>query len=103
MGERLMDNNPNKNRSDQFRKTVKSKITRHHKGKSNRNRLLFGMGMFGLVGWTIAIYTIGGVILGTWMDSRWESGYSWTLTMIILGLFGGITNAWIWIKRELDD
>jgi ATP synthase protein I len=98
----MMDTNSKKNDPKQFKQTVKKKIIRHHKGKENPNRLMFGMGMFGLVGWTIAIYTILGVILGTWMDKNWESGYSWTLTMIILGLFAGIISAWIWIKKEID-
>ncbi len=98
-----MENKSTDDHSKQFKQTVKKKISRHNKGKKNRNQLLFGMGMFGLVGWTIAIYTIGGVIIGTWMDKRWISGYSWTLTMIILGLFAGIFNAWIWIKKELDN
>jgi ATP synthase protein I len=61
------------------------------------------MGMFGLVGWTITIYTILGVILGTWMDKQWVSGISWTLTMIFLGLIAGIISAWIWIKKEMND
>ncbi len=98
-----MDNHSQKDRSELFKSTVKKKIARHHKGKKKRNQLLFSMGMFGLVGWTVAIYTIIGVLVGTWLDKHIVSDVSWTLTMIILGLIAGIVSAWIWISRELDD
>ncbi len=84
-----------------FEQTVRKKVLRHQKGQRQPSRVLFGMGMFGLVGWTIAIYTVLGILLGSWIDRNWASGYSWTLTLLILGLISGIVNAWIWISKEL--
>ncbi len=52
------DTKPKKDPSKEFEKTVQKKVIRHQKGKRDPSRVLFGMGMFGLVGWTIAIYTI---------------------------------------------
>jgi predicted F0F1-ATPase subunit/F1F0 ATPase subunit 2 len=40
---------------------------RREKGRS----LWFGMGMFGLVGWSVAIPTLAGIALGVWVDTRW--------------------------------
>jgi len=56
--------------------------------------------MFGVVGWTVAITTIIGVALGIWIDRTWPSSYSWTLTLLFIGLIVGCLNAWYWIKKE---
>lgn len=80
---------------------VGKKADRRIKARRTRNRnVLFGMGMFGLVGWTVAIFTVLGIALGSWLDRRWPSGYSWTMTLLIIGLFAGLINAWYWIKKE---
>jgi len=60
----------------------------------------FGLGMFGLVGWSVAIPTLLGIVLGLWLDERWPSRHSWTLTLLIIGVALGCLNAWYWIKQE---
>ncbi len=60
----------------------------------------FGMGMFGLVGWSVAIPTLIGVAIGVWLDSRFPGRASWTLTFLIIGVALGCLNAWFWIKQE---
>lgn len=63
----------------------------------------FGLGMFGLVGWSIAIPTLLGVALGVWIDRRWPSQFSWTLMLMVGGVVMGCLNAWWWVQREMDD
>ena len=66
-----------------------------------RRSAWFGLGMFGLVGWAVAIPTLIGVALGLWLDRRWPAGQvSWTLTFLFIGVALGCLNAWYWIKRE---
>lgn len=60
----------------------------------------FGLGMFGLVGWSVAIPTLIGTALGIWLDLRSSSRYSWTLMLLIIGIGLGCLNAWFWISRE---
>ncbi len=60
----------------------------------------FGIGMFGMVGWTVALTTLIGVFIGIWMDRTWPGTISWTLTMFALGLVVGCMNAWYWVSRE---
>ncbi len=60
----------------------------------------FGLGMFGLVGWSVAIPTIIGIFIGAWLDRRWPGQASWTLTFLIIGAALGCLNAWYWIKQE---
>jgi ATP synthase protein I len=59
---------------------VGSKETRKIKARREKDRgVWFGLGMFGLVGWSVAIPTVIGVALGVWIDRTWPGPYSWTL------------------------
>jgi ATP synthase protein I len=60
----------------------------------------FWVGMFGLVGWSVAIPAIVGVALGLWLDRQWSGSVSWTLTLLFLGMLVGCLNAWYWITQE---
>ena len=59
--------------------------------------------MFGIVGWSVAIPTIVAVALGVWLDSKLESGVSWTLMLLAAGIAIGCLNAWYWVKTESRD
>lgn len=71
--------------------------------KRQNKSVWFGFGMFGLVGWSVAIPTVLGVALGIWIDATFPSRYSWTLMGLILGVILGCLNAWNWIQRESKD
>lgn len=60
----------------------------------------FGLGMFGLVGWSVAIPTVAGTVLGLWLDAGRTGGVSWTLTLMVVGLALGCLNAWFWVRKE---
>jgi ATP synthase protein I len=59
-----------------------------------------GLGMFGLIGWSVAIPTLLGTLLGAFIDKHYPGVHSWTLTLLIIGLFIGCLNAWHWVARE---
>jgi len=102
----LSGNNNHKNgKKDKKEKdlpgTVGKKASRRIKARRDRDRSVwFGLGMFGMVGWTVAITTVIGVALGMWIDRTWASPYSWTLTLLLIGLMIGILNAWYWVSKE---
>lgn len=58
------------------------------------------LGMFGLVGWAVAIPTLAGIALGWWIDETWPGKVSWTLNLLIIGVLLGCWNAWHWVQRE---
>ncbi len=60
----------------------------------------FGLGMFGLVGWSIAIPTLIGIAIGVWLDRVWETPFSCTLMCLFMGVVAGCTIAWYWVRRE---
>jgi len=60
----------------------------------------FGLGMMGLIGWSVAIPTLLGALLGLWLDQRYPGGRSWTLALLVGGLAIGCLNAWHWVTKE---
>ncbi len=73
--------------------------------REGRHGIGYGLGMFGLIGWSVVIPTLLGIALGVWIDRTSGSPYSWTLMLMIAGLGLGCFNAWYWLRKEagLDD
>lgn len=65
-----------------------------------RHGVWFGLGMFGLVGWSVAAPTAIGALLGVWIDSRWPGRVSWKLLGVIIGAIVGCVNAWFWVQKQ---
>lgn len=65
----------------------------------------FGFGLFGVIGWSIVLPTLGGTALGWWLDREWPGGRAWLLPCLAAGLSVGCATAWHWIaqeQREID-
>jgi ATP synthase protein I len=71
--------------------------------RTGRRGVWFGLGMFGLVGWAVALPTVAGAALGLWLDSHFPSRVSWTLTLLLAGALLGSLNGWYWVNRESRD
>ncbi len=61
---------------------------------------LRGLGAFGMIGWSIAVPTVGGAFLGLWLDRTVPQDFSWVLALILGGVTLGGFIAWAWIGRE---
>ncbi|MCA9140000.1 MAG: AtpZ/AtpI family protein [Planctomycetales bacterium] len=87
------------------RSNLEEKISRIEKRKIEARKLehqtiWFGLGTFGLVGWSVTVPTLLGIAIGIWIDSRFPSRFSWTLMLLVLGVALGCLNAWRWVCRE---
>ncbi|TDG36472.1 ATP synthase subunit [Pedobacter changchengzhani] len=60
----------------------------------------FGLGMFGMVGWSITVPTFLGTLGGIWLDKNYPQTFSWTITCLIVGLVTGCVIAWNWVIKE---
>jgi len=90
----------NKERSPLGRK-IGTKAARKLKARRNPTPgFWYGLGMMGLIGWSIAIPTLLGASLGMWLDKQHFSDRSWTLALMVTGLTIGCLNAWLWISKE---
>ena len=85
----------------EFSRAVAAKVARKLRAQLNSNQgVWFGLGMMGLVGWSVAIPALAGTGLGVWLDSHHPGNHSWTLTLLIVGLAIGCFNAWHWVDKE---
>lgn len=88
-------------RPDKIAATVGRQAERKERARrEQRHGLWFGFGMFGLVGWAVAVPTLLGIALGIWLDANVPVRFSWTLTLLFIGIGLGCLNAWWWIRRE---
>jgi ATP synthase protein I len=85
-----------------FAARVGQQATRRLKAlRSPRKGVWFGLGMMGLIGWSIVIPSLFGAAIGQWMDRRHiSSGSSWTLALLVAGLLLGCWNAWRWVSSQ---
>lgn len=88
-------------REERLTRQVGERTQRKLRARDQQGRgVWFGLGMYGLVGWSVAMPTIVGVTLGIWLDRRAPGRVSWTLLLLLLGLGIGCWTAWYWISRE---
>ena len=89
--------------TDNLSPIIEKKVERKLRAKTEEKSLWFGLGMFGLVGWAVAIPTLMGIGLGVWIDRKFPSRFSWTLMLLVVGIAVGCWNAWQWLQQEHDD
>jgi len=82
---------------EQVRRKAKRKLRAR---QGNQPSIWFGLGLFGIVGWSVALPTALGALLGLWLDQNWPSRHSWTLTLLAAGLVLGCASAWQWLRKQ---
>lgn len=86
--------------ADRFADKVARKESLRIKGLKHKDETVwFGLGMIGIVGWSVAIPTLIGIALGLWIDRTWPSPYSWALMFLIIGVVLGCINAAYWVRK----
>jgi ATP synthase protein I len=60
----------------------------------------FGLGTFGVIGWSVAVPALVGLFAGIWLDRNVRAPFSWTLMLFMGGLLLGCYNAWRWLYYE---
>jgi ATP synthase protein I len=94
-------NNFKENYKKEFSQKIARKERRKEKARRNKDKnIWFGLGMFGIVGWSVSIPILLLLAIGIWIDSRWPSRISWTLTLLFIGVVLGCLNAWYWVTKE---
>jgi ATP synthase protein I len=79
---------------------VGERQTQIERGRRGKKAIWRSIAVLGTVGWSVALPTVLGVVLGVWLDGVLPVRFSWTLTLLILGLAIGCANAWLQIKKE---
>lgn len=79
---------------------IKVQAKRKLRAQSRENHIWAGFGMFGLIGWSVALPAVLGALLGIWLDEHYSGSHSWTLALLIAGLCIGCWNAARWVMKE---
>jgi ATP synthase protein I len=90
---------PDKPTDDISRQAKRKKAFRDDPGPSP----LRGIGTFGMVGWSIAVPTIGGAFAGHRLDQIAPQDFSWTIALILGGVVVGAIIAASWVRKEGDE
>ena len=83
-----------------FADRVGAKAARKLKARKSTQGVWFGLGMMGLIGWSVAVPTLLGAALGIWLDKHHAGAHPWTLALLVVGLSIGCLNAWHWVAQE---
>ena len=83
-----------------FARQVGVKAARKLKARKSTQGVWFGLGMMGLIGWSVVVPTLLGAALGLWLDQHHPGKHSWTLALLVGGLAIGCLNAWHWVAKE---
>lgn len=95
------NNKYKKEENDVFSRQVGQKENLKLKAsKEDKRSAWSGLGVVGMIGWTVAVPTLLGIALGIWLDKKYPQTFSWTLTFMILGLILGCILAWQWVDKE---
>lgn len=85
----------------EFSHQVGAKAARKLKAQRHVTQTVWsGLGMMGMVGWSVAVPTLLGAALGLWLDKHHPGSHSWTLMWLAIGLGLGCFNAWHWVAKE---
>jgi ATP synthase protein I len=84
-----------------FSQEIGAKVARKLRAQRNPTQgVWLGLGMMGLIGWSVVVPTLLGAALGFWLDKHHSGQHSWTLALLVAGLAIGCFNAWHWVAKE---
>ncbi len=99
----MTEERPNPMRADRTTLADEVGVKAARKLKAQRDQtqgVWFGLGMMGLIGWSVVVPTLLGAALGLWLDHRYPGPHAWTLALMVAGLAVGCLNAWHWVATE---
>lgn len=94
----MKDEQPHHEKS--FSDKVGEKEKRKISAQGEKRSVWSGLGLFGIVGWSIVVPTLLGAALGIWLDKKYGQSFSWTLSLLLVGLVLGVVIAWNWVNKE---
>lgn len=94
---------PLRRREPSLAETLGEREQRKLEARRRRRGVWFGLGVFGIVGWSVAIPMLAGIALGVLLDARVPRAFSWTLALLLAGLALGCVNAWYWLNQQAQE
>jgi ATP synthase protein I len=83
-----------------IRAALQRDTSRHARREVGHGSFWRSLGVLGMVGWPIALASVGGAWLGHFLDSRWNTGVRFTLLLLMIGTALGSFIAWKTLKPQ---
>jgi ATP synthase protein I len=83
-----------------IRAALKRDASRHARREIGHRSFWRSLGVLGMVGWPIALSSVGGALLGHYLDSRWKTGVQFTLLLLMIGTGIGSLVAWKTLRPQ---
>lgn len=81
-------------RRDQLTRAIQRDFKRRSRRDETGHSFWQSLGVLGMVGWPLAVTTVGGAWLGHFLDMKWETGIQFTLLLLTVGVLLGSLVVW---------
>ena len=86
--------------SEKLKVSVQTQVGRIQKAKRARRTLLANTVYLGTLGLIFVLPVVAGAYLGNWLDNRIKGySFSWTVTLIVLGVFVGAMDVYLFVRE----
>ena len=93
-----MNEGPSNHHRNDMRRAVKRDFSRHARREEGHRTFWQSLGVLGMVGWPIALASVGGALAGRYLDDRFGTGVRFTLMLLTAGAMIGSYTAWQALK-----
>lgn len=91
---RAQDDRPADARRPDLKDALERDLRRYGRREPGQRAFWQSLSVLGSVGWPIVLTTVGGALIGHWIDTRWGTGVRLTLTLMLTGAVAGGAIAW---------
>jgi ATP synthase protein I len=86
--------------SEKLKASVRTQVGRIQKAQRARRTLLANTVYLGTLGLIFVLPVVAGAYLGNWLDNRIKGySFSWTVTLILLGVFVGAMDVYLFVRE----
>jgi len=86
--------------AERLKASVETQAGRIRKAERARRTLLANTIYLGTLGLVFVLPVVAGAYLGAWLDNRIKGySFSWTVTLIVLGVFVGAMDVYLFVRE----
>lgn len=94
-----MSQSENDEKRPDFRTALERDSSRRERREPGHRSFWQSLGVIGMVGWPIAFCSVGGTLLGRYLDLHLGTGIHFTLILMTVGVALGCFVAWKTVRR----
>jgi len=88
------------NKKDDLKESLQSSISKLEQAKKDKKTILSQTIYLGTIGVMFILPIIFGAYLGVWLDNKLKGfSFSWTISLIFIGILIGAINVYLFIKE----